>query len=191
MGTSGGKCIIICAPSGAGKTTLVKHLLDVFPDLRFSISATSRQLRSGETEGKDYYFITPEEFRKGIDEGDFLEWEEVYPQKYYGTLKKEIERIWREGKHVVFDVDVLGGINLKSYFGENSLAVFVKPPSLRVLEERLRKRGTESDDDLKRRLDKAEFEMGYAESFDRVLVNDDLTKTKREIEEWVKNFLRQ
>ncbi|HLV52468.1 MAG TPA: hypothetical protein VKY29_00505, partial [Cryomorphaceae bacterium] len=113
MGTSGGKCIIICAPSGAGKTTLVKHLLDVFPDLRFSISATSRQLRSGETEGKDYYFITPEEFRKGIDEGDFLEWEEVYPQKYYGTLKKEIERIWREGKHVVFDVDVLGGINLK------------------------------------------------------------------------------
>ncbi len=191
MGTSGGKCIIICAPSGAGKTTLVKHLLDVFPDLRFSISATSRQLRSGETEGKDYYFITPEEFRKGIDEGDFLEWEEVYPEKYYGTLKKEIERIWREGKHVVFDVDVLGGINLKSYFGDNSLAVFVKPPSLRVLEERLRKRGTESDDDLKRRLDKAEFEMGYAQSFDRVLVNDDLTKTKREIEEWVKNFLRQ
>lgn len=191
MGTSGGKCIIICAPSGAGKTTLVKHLLDVFPDLRFSISATSRQLRSGETEGKDYYFITPEEFRKGIDEGDFLEWEEVYPEKYYGTLKKEIERIWREGKHVVFDVDVLGGINLKSYFGDNSLAVFVKPPSLRVLEERLRKRGTESDDDLKRRLDKAEFEMGYAESFDRVLVNDDLTKTKSEIEEWVKNFLRQ
>lgn len=191
MGTSGGKCIIICAPSGAGKTTLVKHLLDVFPDLRFSISATSRQLRSGETEGKDYYFITPEEFRKGIDEGDFLEWEEVYPEKYYGTLKKEIERIWREGKHVVFDVDVLGGINLKSYFGDNSLAVFVKPPSLRVLEERLRKRGTESDDDLKRRLDKAEFEMGYAQSFDRVLVNDDLTKTKSEIEEWVKNFLRQ
>lgn len=184
-----GKCIIVCAPSGAGKTTIVKHLLQTIPDLCFSISATSREARAEEVDGRDYYFISADEFRKGIDAGDFLEWEEVYEGQFYGTLKNEIKRIWDEEKHVVFDVDVVGGVNLKSYFGERALSIFVRPPGLDVLEQRLRNRGTESNDGLKRRLDKAIYEMEFADKFDRTLVNDDLTRARSEAEEWVRKFL--
>ncbi len=184
-----GKCIIVCAPSGAGKTTIVKHLLQTFPELCFSVSATSREARPAEADGRDYYFISADKFRKGIDSGDFLEWEEVYAGQFYGTLKKEIERIWDDKKHVIFDVDVVGGVNLKSHFGEKALSIFVRPPSLTVLEQRLRNRRTESNDQLKRRLDKASYEMTFADKFDRVLVNDDLNRAGSEAVEWVRKFL--
>ena len=158
----GGKTIIFSAPSGSGKTTIVRHLLNKYPDLGFSISASTRDKR-GRTEahGKDYYFLSPEDFKKKIDDKEFIEWEEVYEGNFYGTLKSEIQRIWDQGKNVIFDVDVKGGLNLKKYFGDKSLAVFVKVPTLDILKERLKDRGTDTDESISRRLFKANFEMFF------------------------------
>jgi guanylate kinase len=176
-----GKAIIFSAPSGSGKTTLVRHLLDNNPDLGFSISASTRDKRGRKEEhGKDYYFLTPDEFKKKIDNDEFIEWEEVYEGNYYGTLKTEIQRIWDEGKNVIFDVDVKGGLALKKYFGDKALSIFVKVPSLEILEQRLRGRGTESHASLSQRLFKAKFEMTFADKFDVVLVNEDLDKSLAE-----------
>ncbi len=173
-----GKAIIFSAPSGSGKTTIVKHLLKNNPSLGFSISASTRD-RRGRTEqnGKDYYFLTPEDFKRKIDNGEFVEWEEVYEGNFYGTLKSEIERIWSEGRDVIFDVDVKGGLNLKNFFKDKALAVFVKVPSIEVLRERLHDRGTETSESLSRRLFKAKFEMEFANKFDVVLVNENLDKS--------------
>jgi guanylate kinase len=187
-----GKALIFSAPSGSGKTTIVKHLLNTNPDLGFSISASTRDKR-GRTEqhGKDYYFLTPEEFKKRIDSNEFVEWEEVYEGNFYGTLKSEVERIWKEGKNVIFDVDVKGGLNLKKYFGENGLAVFVKVPSLEVLKERLHDRGTETDESLSRRLFKAKFEMSFQNQFDVVLVNENLQKSLAEAQQLYDEFKKK
>jgi guanylate kinase len=170
-----GKAFIFSAPSGSGKTTLVRHLLKNNPDLGFSISASTRDKRGRkEEQGKDYYFLTPEDFKIKIDNDEFIEWEEVYEGNFYGTLKSEIQRIWDSGKNVIFDVDVKGGLNLKKYFGDNALSVFVKVPSLEILEQRLADRGTESKDSLSRRLFKAKFEMSFQDKFDVILINEDL-----------------
>ena len=184
-----GKAIIFSAPSGSGKTTIVKHLLATNPDLGFSISASTRDKR-GRTEqhGKDYYFLSPEEFKKHIDDDDFIEWEEVYAGNFYGTLKSEIERIWSEGKDVIFDVDVKGGLNLKKYFDDKALAIFVKVPSIEVLKERLNDRGTESSESLSRRLFKANFEMSFQDQFDIVLVNETLDKSLAEAQQLYNDF---
>lgn len=184
-----GKALIFSAPSGSGKTTIVKHLLENNNDLGFSISASTRD-RRGRTEqhGKDYYFLTPEDFKKKIDSNEFIEWEEVYAGNFYGTLKSEIERIWSEGRNVIFDVDVKGGINLKKYFGDRALAVFVKVPSMEVLKERLRDRGTESEESLSRRLFKANFEMTFQDKFDVVLVNEELSRSLKEAQKLYDDF---
>ncbi|WP_194776043.1 guanylate kinase [Pararhodonellum marinum] len=187
---SSGKAIIFSAPSGSGKTTIVRHLISQNPSLGFSISACTRDKR-GRTEvnGKDYYFLSPEEFKQKIDDDAFIEWEEVYEGNFYGTLKEEIERVWNAGKHVIFDVDVKGGLKLKEYFGEKGLAIFVEVPSLDILKERLKDRGTESEESLSRRLYKAQFEMGFKDKFDAIIVNDDINKSKAEAEKLVKEFL--
>jgi len=184
-----GKAIIFSAPSGSGKTTIVKYLLANNTDLGFSISASTRDKR-GRTEqhGKDYYFLSPEEFRKKIESNEFIEWEEVYEGNFYGTLKSEIERLWAEGKNVIFDVDVKGGLNLKKYFGDNALAIFVKVPSMEVLKERLKDRGTESEESLSRRLFKAQFEMGFQDKFDVVLINEDLATSQAEAQRLYDEF---
>lgn len=186
-----GKAIIVSAPSGAGKTTIVRHLLSAFPELEFSVSACSRMKREKETEGKDYYFITADEFRKRIAGGDFIEWQEVYPGSYYGTLKSEMDRIWKEGKTPIFDVDVLGGINLKNYFGESAMAIFIQPPSMEELEKRLRHRGTESEESLATRLSKVEKELTYAGSFDRIVVNDEISSSSAKATNLVLQFLKE
>jgi len=187
-----GKALIFSAPSGSGKTTIVKHLLENNSTLGFSISASTRDKR-GRTEknGKDYYFLSPDEFKQKIDAGEFIEWEEVYAGNFYGTLKSEIERIWREGKDVVFDVDVQGGIKLKQYFGDKALAIFVKVPSFEALQERLKGRGTESEESLSRRLFKAKFEMAFADKFDEIIVNDDLNRATSEAQKLYTNFIAQ
>lgn len=184
-----GKCIIVCAPSGAGKTTIVRHLLSKFSDLTFSVSATSREPRHNEEDGVHYHFISAKDFRSKIDNDEFLEWEEVYTDQFYGTLKSEINRIWDKGHHVVFDVDVEGGVNLKEIFGDRALALFVKPPSLKVLEERLRSRKTETEESLQKRLNKAERELGYEEKFDDTVINDELEEACKTAAEKVKTFL--
>jgi guanylate kinase len=187
-----GKALIFSAPSGSGKTTIVRHLLANNSDLGFSISASTRDKRGRtESHGKDYYFLTPDEFKKKIDEDAFIEWEEVYEGNFYGTLKSEIERIWNEGKNVIFDVDVQGGLNLKKYFGDRALGVFVKVPSVEVLTERLRDRGTESDESLSRRLFKANFEMSFANKFDVVLVNEELQHSLNEAQSLYDKFKQQ
>ena len=170
---------------------MVHHLLSK-PELKlaFSVSATSRAKRPNETNGKDYYFLTPDEFRLRIDKGDFLEWEEVYEDQYYGTLRSEIDRIHREGDVVIFDVDVVGGLNIKKQFGTDALAVFVKPPSVKELENRLKRRDTESDESLAKRVAKAEEELTYANRFDVVLVNDELEEAKLQAEKLVTDFCR-
>ncbi|MGY6560221.1 MAG: guanylate kinase [Nitritalea sp.] len=185
-----GKAIIFSAPSGSGKTTIVRHLLTKFPQLGFSISACTRDKRGrAEVHGKDYYFLSPEEFKAKIDQDAFIEWEEVYEGNFYGTLKEEIQRIWDSGKHVIFDVDVKGGVNLKNYFGEHALAIFVKVPSLEVLKERLTDRGSESEESLSRRLYKAKFEMSFENKFDVTIVNDDKETSFQQAETLVGNFL--
>lgn len=184
-----GKAIIFSAPSGAGKTTIVKSLLANKLPLSFSISACSRQKRENEINGKDYHFLSIEDFKQKINEQAFIEWEEVYENNYYGTLKSEIERIWNDKKHVVFDVDVVGGLNLKKHFGNNALAIFIQPPSMDVLIERLRNRATESEASLEKRIDKAKHEMTYSPSFDSIIINDQLEETIEVAEKKVKDFL--
>ena len=185
-----GKIIIFSAPSGAGKTTIVKHLLNVNPQLSFSISACTRDKRGrNETHGKDYYFITPEEFRQKIEEDAFVEWEEVYEGAFYGTLKSEIERIWSLGKHAILDVDVKGGLAIKNFYKDRALAIFVKPPSVEELAKRLVSRATDSAASISGRVFKAKFEMSFEPNFDTVIVNDDLEKAFREAEHIVDNFL--
>jgi len=184
-----GKLIIFSAPSGAGKTTIVKHLLQSDLNLEFSISAASREKRKGEENGKDYYFLTADEFRNKINEDAFLEWEEVYKDHFYGTLKSEVERIRNKGHHVIFDVDVVGGLNIKKYFGNEALAVFVMPPHIDALEARLRGRSTESEESLKKRLEKAEHELSYASKFDYQLINDDLVTARAEAKQLVIDFI--
>ena len=189
MESARGKAIIVSAPSGAGKTTIVRHLLQALPFLSFSVSACSRPKREEEQDGRDYYFISADDFRKKIDADDFVEWQEVYPGSYYGTLKSEMERIWAAGRIPIFDVDVKGGINLKRYFGTNGLAIFIHPPSIEELEHRLRKRGTESEETLRKRVGKAEYELTFAPQFDEVVVNDDLEVKCREVVGLVREFL--
>ena len=184
-----GKLIIFSAPSGSGKTTLVRHLLTQNLDLEFSISATSRKPRGNEKDGKDYYFLSEEEFQSKVDNGDFLEWEEVYNGAFYGTLRSEVDRIWEAGKHVIFDMDVIGGLNLKNVYQNKALAVFVKPPSVKELEKRLRSRQTESEEKIRQRLDKANRELQYAPQFDHVLLNNNLEVAKQEAENLVRSFL--
>lgn len=190
MDHSAGKCIIISAPSGAGKTSIVRFLLSRFDNLSFSVSATSRARRSYEVNGLHYYFITADEFRKKIEANDFLEWEEVYRDQYYGTLKSEMSRIWGEKKHVIFDVDVEGGLNLKSYFGERALALFIQPPSVEILEQRLRNRSTETEEALTTRISKAAHELTYAPKFDKVIINENLDDACEEAMILVKEFLK-
>jgi guanylate kinase len=185
-----GKAVIISAPSGAGKTTLVNKLLKAKLPLLFSISACSRAPREGEEDKKDYYFLSVEEFKEKIKAQDFIEWEEVYQGNFYGTLKKEIERIWKEKKHVVFDVDVIGGISLKEYFKENSISIFIKPPSMEVLSKRLKKRNTEDRKSIKNRLEKSFEEMKSIDKFDKIIVNDELSISSKNIIETVKKFLK-
>lgn len=183
------KLIIVSAPSGSGKTTLVKHLLSVFPSISFSVSATSRTIRNGEQDGRDYYFITPESFRARINAGELLEWQEVYSGSYYGTLRSEVEKLLNAGKDVIFDVDVVGGLNIKREFGTRALAVFVCPPSVAALEERLKCRNTDSEETIRKRIAKAEHELTYANRFDYILVNTDLDMAKEDIVNKVRIFL--
>ena len=186
-----GKAIIFSAPSGAGKTTIVKHLLELDMGLEFSISACSRPPRKQEVDCRDYYFMSVADFRKHIEQDDFLEWEEVYRDHYYGTLKSELDRIWSRQKHVVFDVDVVGGLNLKEYFGQYALAIFVRPPSMQELEKRLRDRSTDTDDKIRDRMAKAASEMEYSARFDEILVNDNLADTLVRGRKIVKDFLQK
>jgi len=186
---SQGKAIIFSAPSGSGKTTIVKRLVQQNSDLEFSISACTRDRRGRQEEnGKDYYFLNPQEFKHKIDNQEFIEWQEVYAGNFYGTLKSEIERIWASGKHVIFDVDVKGGINLKKYFGDNALAVFVKVPSFEELEQRLRSRGTDDEDSISRRLFKAKFEMSFEDQFDVTLLNQDLEVSVQKAQKLYRDF---
>jgi guanylate kinase len=186
-----GKCIIVSAPSGAGKTTIVKALLASFSQLSFSISACSRAPRPNELDGKDYHFLSLEKFQQTIQEDGFVEWEEVYTNAYYGTLKSEIERIWSQGQIVIFDVDVVGGLNLKKFFGTNALSVFIQPPNEKALEERLRYRNTEAEEKIQQRLQKSKVELGRAGEFDVVLVNDVLPTTIEQAEKIIINFINQ
>lgn len=187
-----GKLIVFSAPSGSGKTTIVHHLLQYKElNLDFSISATSRKKRGTEINGKDYYFISLKEFQKHIKNNDFVEWEEVYTNNFYGTLKKEIERIWALGKHVIFDIDVKGGLNVKSQFPKQTLAIFVQPPSITEMERRLRNRNTDSEEKIKERVLKAEKELKFAEDFDVVLVNDQLEMAKKNAYNLVSKFINK
>lgn len=185
-----GKLIVFSAPSGSGKTTIVHHLLGKKElNLDFSISATSRERRGQEVNGKDYHFISLERFKKHIDQDDFVEWEEVYSNNFYGTLKSEVDRIWSEGKHAIFDIDVIGGLRIKNKFPDETLAVFVKTPSIEVMEKRLRSRNTDSEEKIRERITKAERELLYADDFDVILINDDLEIAKKEAEKIVKEFI--
>lgn len=186
-----GKLIIFSAPSGAGKTTIVRHLLSQNLGLEFSISATSRAMRYTETNGKDYYFLSAEEFKAKIDNNEFLEWEEVYTGTFYGTLKSEVERIRNNGKHVVFDVDVVGGCNIKKYYGSEALAVFVQPPSVEELRNRLISRSTDAPEVIEKRVAKAEYELTFADQFDVIITNDELEKALAQAEQVIREFTNQ
>ena len=181
--------LIFSAPSGSGKSTLVQYLLDTRQDIELSISATTRAPRGQEQDGREYYFITPERFEQLIKEDAFVEWQQVYKGTYYGTLRSEIERIENAGHHVVFDIDVKGGINIKRMFGDRARAIFISPPSIEALRERLTKRGTDSPEKIEERLAKAEIEMADAPLFDTILVNDDLATTKKELDKELEKFL--
>ena len=184
------KVLVFSAPSGSGKSTIVNHILSLYPDsMEFSISATSRAPRGEEQHGREYYFLSTEEFRQLIEDDKFVEFEEVYEGRFYGTLKSECERIWNAGHVIIFDVDVKGGVNLKKYFGDAALSIFIKAPSVEVLRERLVKRGTDSPEAIEERVAKAEVEMAYAPQFDYVLVNDDLKTAFAESEKVVEDFL--
>lgn len=185
------KVIIFSAPSGSGKTTLVKHCLQQFPQLQFSVSATTRALRGEEIHGKDYFFLSVEAFKKLISENAFVEYEEVYHDKFYGTLKSEVERIWNEGKVVIFDVDVKGGISLKKYFGDQARSIFIMPPSIEELERRLVSRATDDAETIRTRVEKASEEMTFKDQFDEIVVNSDLDEAKTSVEQLLNNFLHQ
>ena len=184
-----GKLIIFSAPSGSGKTTIVKRMLEVFPQLEFSISATSRAPRGTEQNGVDYHFLSSEEFAAAVARNEFVEWEEVYKGTCYGTLKSEMQRIWEKGNVIVFDVDVMGGINLKRIFGDNACSIFILPPSIEELRRRLEGRGTDAPDVIEKRVAKAEFELAKADSFDCRVINDDLETAVAETVEIIKNFI--
>lgn len=184
------KAIIISAPSGAGKTSIVKYLMNSGLPLDFSVSAASRAKRENEVDGQDYYFISADEFRKKISNDEFLEWEEVYGNQYYGTLKSEIDRIWNNGKVVLFDVDVKGGVNIKKYFGEKALSIFVKPPTLEELRKRLANRGTETEESLNKRVAKSAYEMTFEPQFDTVVLNDDLATAQKQAFELINEFIK-
>ncbi|MDA3953648.1 MAG: guanylate kinase [Bacteroidales bacterium] len=184
-----GKLFIFSAPSGSGKTTIVKNLLEKDLDLEFSISATSRYKRDNEINKQDYYFLSVEDFKEKIKKDEFVEWEEVYENRFYGTLKTELERIWNKGKHVIFDVDVIGGLNIKKKYPEKALSIFVMPPSIEELEERLKLRSTDSFKDIEVRLNKAKEELSFANEFDLVIINDELEKAIHESEKAVKEFI--
>jgi guanylate kinase len=186
------KVVIFSAPSGAGKSTIVNHLLGLYPELEFSISATSRAPRGQEKHGVEYYFFSADEFRQLIAEDSFVEFEEVYAGSFYGTLKSEVDRIWAKGHTIIFDIDVQGGVNLKKFFGEKSLSVFIQAPSVEILRERLVGRGTDTEEAIERRVAKAASEMEFAEGkFDYVLINDDLQTAKAEAEKVIGDFLRK
>ncbi|HUW92568.1 MAG TPA: guanylate kinase [Bacteroidales bacterium] len=185
------KLLIISAPSGAGKSTMVNHLLSKGLPLSFSVSATSRKPRGSEKDGREYYFISADEFRKKIKAGDFVEWEEVYSDHFYGTLKSEINRIHKAGRAVLFDVDVRGGINLKKIFGNDALSIFIMPPSVEELGKRLQGRGTDTPEKIRMRVEKASTEIKLADRFDRVIINDDLEKACSKIEKVVTDFLKE
>jgi len=184
-----GKLIIISAPSGAGKSTIVKYLMEKDLRLEFSISATTRKPRGDEKNGKEYYFIPVEEFRKRVSAGDFIEWQEVYKDKLYGTIREEIERISKKGNNILFDVDVKGGINLKNLFANKALSIFLMPPSRDELEKRLRRRGTENPERIQIRIEKAQEEISLADQFDHIVVNDNLEIAEKETYEVIKNFI--
>ncbi|MGL5682480.1 MAG: guanylate kinase [Marinifilaceae bacterium] len=186
-----GKVIIFSAPSGAGKSTIINDLLTKFPHLEFSISATSRAPRGEEQHGREYYFFSAEEFRQRIANGEFLEWEEVYDGCYYGTLRSELNRIWEKGNTVVFDVDVVGGTNLKKLFADNALALFIQAPSVEELRSRLHGRGTDTHEKIEQRVAKAEYEMTFAPQFDSVVVNDNLAHALKDAEKKVGDFLNK
>ncbi|MDR0295796.1 MAG: guanylate kinase [Prevotellaceae bacterium] len=183
------KVIIFSAPSGSGKTTLVLHLLQQFPQLEFSVSATNRAPRGKEKDGHDYFFLSSKEFKARADKGEFVEWGEVYPGLCYGTLKSEVERIWAKGNVIAFDIDVCGGVTLKQLYGEQALSIFVRPPSIKALKQRLETRGTDTPEAIRRRLGKAEEEMAFAEKFDAIIINDNLSQAKAEAELVMTNFL--
>ena len=185
------KVLIFSAPSGSGKSTIVNHILGLHPEVEFSVSATSRAPRGEEKDGVEYFFYSADIFRLLVRDDKFVEFEEVYPDRFYGTLKAEVNRIWSRGHVIIFDVDVKGGVNLKKYFGDQALSVFIQAPSVEVLRERLVKRGTDSAEDIEKRVAKAAEEMTYAPKFDKVLINDDLATAFAEAEEMVDAFLSE
>jgi len=184
-----GKLIVFTAPSGSGKTTIVRHILDTFPETSFSVSATTRQRRAYEKHGHDYYYLSVETFKLWVENEAFAEWEEVYPGQFYGSLRSEIKRLHQIGKHVVFDVDVKGAMSIKQIYPVEILSVFIKVPSMEILEQRLRARGTETETSLQKRLDKAREELAFENEFDTVLINDDLNETLQQAETIVRKFL--
>ena len=186
-----GRVLIFSSPSGAGKTTIVRHLLETFPQLAFSVSATTRARRDHETDGKDYYFLSVDEFRNKIEEDAFVEWEEVYKGTYYGTLKSEVQRLLNRGYYVIFDVDVKGALNIKKLYGNQALAVFVMPPSIEELGKRLHHRSTDPEESIRERIAKAKLEMSYADKFDIILVNDKLEEALAKAEEIVRSFMEK
>ncbi len=186
-----GKLIIFSAPSGAGKTTIVKHLLTQDFNLEFSVSVTSRAPRKNEIDGKDYHFISAEDFQRKIKNNEFLEWEEVYSGIYYGTLKSEVEQIRNKGINVIFDVDVVGGLNIKKYYGDEALAIFIQPPSIEELQNRLKSRSTETEEKIQMRIAKAVHELIFANQFDIIIVNENLEKACTEAEKLIKSFLKK
>ena len=183
-----GKIIIVTAPSGSGKTTIVKHLLNKYDFLNFSVSATNREKRATEKDGRDYYFLKTAAFKKKIKAKEFVEWEEVYPGKYYGTLKSEIEKAWNNGNHIIFDIEVKGAVNIKKLYPKNSLAIFIRPPSLQSLQDRLTNRNTETKASLEKRLDRAKMELSYETKFDKILINDLLEVAYEEAEEMIETY---
>ena len=191
MTHSVGKLLLFCGPSGSGKTTIVHHLLQTDPRIKFSVSATTRAKRFNEVNGVDYFFISVDEFKSRIEKDEFVEWEQVYPGGYYGTLKKEIEKVWSEGKIPVFDVDVEGGLKIKSIYGESLLAVFVRPPSVEELHKRLQARNSETPESYKTRIAKSEHELSFAFQFDRIIVNDQLEFALKEARLLVNDFIEK